>query len=191
MKTFRQFAEGKIDLGKKLVFLRFGGLSSVRQKAYQSDDEKMSVHHPPARRGIYAFVLPFFEPFLLGKRSFDPRRMEWIRDKDGNIIDEDHPEYGHYVELEKYGSHMRSNGKHALYRNKKPIKFHYEGDIWHHLAHWVPRNEIIVEKGSWVKTSMQTYRNALNKESSNYDYHRRRTGYSYSMDYMEVFIEKV
>ena len=38
----------------KLRFVRYGGLSSVRQRGY--DPSMPGFHSPPARRGIYAFV---------------------------------------------------------------------------------------------------------------------------------------
>ena len=49
-----------------MKFIRFGGLSSVKQKGYTNDESEIYVHTPPARRGIYAFTYPYVEPFLLG-----------------------------------------------------------------------------------------------------------------------------
>ena len=46
-----------------MKFVRYGGLSSVRQRGY--DANSTGFHSPPARRGIYAFIWPYVEWFLL------------------------------------------------------------------------------------------------------------------------------
>jgi hypothetical protein len=46
-----------------LVFARVGGLSPVKYKRVQGKEP--TFHYPPPRRrGIYAFVFPYVEPFL-------------------------------------------------------------------------------------------------------------------------------
>lgn len=92
---------GKYDIRKtkKLKFARIGGLSSVNQKGYAADGG--SHHSPPATRGFYCFVWPYYEPFLLGGSWtawpwVANSKFSYIRGKDGNIITDKHPEYETY-----------------------------------------------------------------------------------------------
>ena len=63
----------KIKKGVKIVnqtpvtFMRHGGLSSVNQKkGYRNNGtDKETFHTPPCRRGIYAFVMGYYESFLV------------------------------------------------------------------------------------------------------------------------------
>lgn len=89
-------AKYRIDKVKKLKFARFGGLSSVNQKGY--DASMPHYHCPPARRGFYCFVWPFYEMFLLGAPQtqvpfVEGAKFTYIRDGKGNIIGDKHPEY--------------------------------------------------------------------------------------------------
>ena len=91
------------------------------------------------------------------------------------------------------------------YYAKKPSPkiFTYEGELWHHLGDHLKPHLIIATKGSWVKTSMEDYRHALEREMHK---HRKRMmsepfyGLRASAknpfqflakDHLEVFIEKV
>lgn len=71
-----------------MKFVRYGGLSSVRQRGYET--QATGFHSPPARRGIYAFIWPYVERFLLNGYEMDPykpnAKYEWVRDKNGNRI---------------------------------------------------------------------------------------------------------
>ncbi len=190
----------------KIIFVRFGGLSSVRQKGY---DPSMPSHHsPPARRGIYAFTQKTVEFFLLGKTTFDPRRMEWIRDKDGNKQNWEEGMSWSYLwkwstekahkafeenwdkwsdeELQQFQKDNRFIAKH-----KTPKKFIYEGDIWSHIQ--TPPNLILEEKGSWYKTDFETYKASLQKALAIMHKHKKIGSWNspYSKDDLEVFIEKV
>lgn len=80
--------------GLKFKFARFGGLSSVNQRGY--DSSMPTLHSPPARRGIYCFPWPFYEKFLLGKACTNApyvpgAKFSYARDASGEIIDENHP----------------------------------------------------------------------------------------------------
>lgn len=184
--------------GKSVTFVRYGGLSSVPQDGY-TNDPNASFHSPPARRGIYAFVHPFVDTFLLGGREFDQRRMEYVRDGKGEIIATGHPEYDKIVANKDSGDAQRwgwnywyaklKDGREAFTQHKSPNKFKYNGDIWHHLD--VPNGMVTARKGSWVKTDMSTYAKALQKEIGRYTAHKKRLGYDYCIDHTEVFIEKV
>lgn len=81
----------------KIKFARFGGLSSVNQRGY---DSKMdSSRGPPCRRGFYAFVWPHYDFFLLsnGKTTTNPwnigTKFRYIKDAKGNVINDKHPEF--------------------------------------------------------------------------------------------------
>jgi hypothetical protein len=47
----------------KLVFARYGGLSPVNYKR-GSDFTKVPFHHPPTKKGIYAFIYPYTDPYF-------------------------------------------------------------------------------------------------------------------------------
>ena len=66
---------------ENLKFVRYGGLSPVHQ---HYNPKMPDFHSPPARKGFYAFVYPFIEDFLLSSEIFQPHRMEWIKDHNGN-----------------------------------------------------------------------------------------------------------
>jgi len=76
----------------KIKFTRIGGLSPVVQKGYTTDPEKRGYHTPPARKGLYAFIHPHFEGFLLGGtwsklgKNNAHEKFEYVKDKDGNKI---------------------------------------------------------------------------------------------------------
>lgn len=98
--------------GKELKFIRYGGLSPVKQRGYKTTDQ--SFHSPPSRRGFYAFVWPYIEPFLLsggtssiGGIDGKNNRIEYLRDDDGNKVP-DHTEHG-----SKIFSVMTTEYKHA------------------------------------------------------------------------------
>lgn len=185
---------------KRPTFVRYGGLSSVKQKGYTTDPDA-GFHSPPARRGIYAFVQQFVEHFLLGGTDFDSRRMVYARDAKGNLLSKGHPEYEKiHTECNKnddlrvkwgWGHHFvtKKDGTEVIVHNKKPVKFQYDGDIWHHLE--VPNDKVLARKGSWVKTDMLTYTKALQKEIGRYVASQKSCGYGYTIDHLEVFIEKV
>ncbi len=47
---------------KKVKFIRFGGLSPVNHKKFYKMD---TYHSPPKRKGIYCFIHPYIETFLI------------------------------------------------------------------------------------------------------------------------------
>jgi hypothetical protein len=170
------------------TFVRYGGLSSVPQAGY--DLHAQGFHKPPARRGIYAFVHGFVQPFLIGTTTLDPRRQEYVRNLKGEIITTDHPDYERYSSS-KLNYALLKGGKHALVRHKKPVHFKYNGLIWSHLGERMKPNEIQKRVGWWVLSDMPAYIRALKREVGVYNSHRARTRMGYDIDHMEVFIEKV
>lgn len=173
---------------KGLTFIRYGGLSPVKQRGFTTDEKDKSFHSPPARKGIYAFPEYWVEMFLLGgdMNSFGVRnRTIKVRDKDGNIVTNRHPLFKKLQDRgEKYWD--KTDGKlwpdaepdedgdydwedyiHYLTVHQKPRKFEYSGNIWHHLGEFVPNGKIIKEYGSWVLTDMDTYKQAFKNEMKN------------------------
>ncbi len=194
MIKLKHILEGKFDIHrtKSLTFVTYGGLSATKQLGYKKSD---TFHAPPAPKGIYAFVWPYMELFLLGgddlvnpkKRGKRQRqRMSYVKDKEGNPITSDHPEYEKASEKRKNWSMRTSSDgqdyKGVLYNNANKKKFKYEGEIWHHLID-VPDWTIFARHGDWVKTDMETFKKAFRKEIINVDKHH------YSKDHLEVFIE--
>ena len=121
-----------------IKFIRVGSLSSVKQKG----------HNAPARRGIYAFVYPFFDTFFLtgdyGAVDHPHAKSEYVKDAQGNIIDKNHPLFEKLTRTTydwKYNSTFGepAHGKimqHFLDENIRLIKFkkakifHHYGDLW-------------------------------------------------------------
>jgi len=193
-----------IHSAKRLKFARFGGLSSVNQRGYRAS--MPDFHSPPARRGFYCFVWPFYEPFLLGAScTKDPyvigAKFTYVRGKDGKIVDESHPEYAKFEEStmesnatrywtaetkewkdfkkqHDYNPNDESKPDHlhelieafkprpmwAFVEKPSPRIFEHDGEIWHHLVNTLSPGAIIARKGSWVKSTVSDYREALYRE---------------------------
>ena len=169
-----------------MKFVRFGGLSPVKQTHYDTSDKK-GFHNPPRKRGIYAFPYPYIEKFLLGATD-DPsnisHKTQWLKDENGNKIKyEDF--YGDYNPksdkcdinpkyirlLKKLGIKQKdiwsmsgNNDVSYITIMKRPRLFEYDGDIWHHLGHRQKPEQIIATSGSWVKSTMDDYFIALTLE---------------------------
>jgi len=176
---------------KQIQFVRFGGLSPVKQLAYGKD----TFHAAPARYGIYCFPETSIERFLLGKGTFDNRRMIRTTDeehafqvwKDAKTAKffEEHWESMSDDELAKFRKEKSYLAKHC-----RPRKFSYTGNLWHHLTEFVPHKEVLKSKNSWILTSYPVWLKAFQKDfnatrPANHD------GVNCSKDHLEVFIEKV
>jgi hypothetical protein len=174
----------------KLVFVRYGGLSSVGQDGYSP--AMPTFHAPPARRGIYAFVEETVTLFLLGKEEFDQRRMTWVRDADGRRIPCASPEARALLDGPggaRFFVKRHPDGGFYLARHKKPKRFRYAGSIWHHLP--VPRREVLREKGSWALTTAAAHHAAFARALAVRRYNVRLGCTARLLDEFEVFIEKV
>jgi hypothetical protein len=201
----------KYDIRKtsKLKFARFGGLSSVNQRGYKNHPK--SFHSPPAHRGFYAFVWPYYEFFLLGApETDDPKvpgsKFSYVRDDNGDIITDKHPEYealterwkcwsvdsseytkykkDHYPEGEPdyeasdtvwnawrpkrdaFYTAWEKTGppRSVLVTKPHPRIFTHTGQLWHHLESSMSPGRILGRHGSWVKSDVNDYRDALEKE---------------------------
>ena len=171
---------------KGAEFVRFGGLSPVKQRGFTTDSEA-SFHSPPARHGVYAFPRGYVEHFLLGGGYSEPgkkagaNRMTYLKDKRGKKINSEHPDYDKYAEMDKYrsvkgklkpGAEPDEDGEYAyddhvvyLVQDVKPRKFKHNGEIWHHHKEFVDPINVIKEKGDWVKTNMETYLKAFKRNA--------------------------
>lgn len=164
--------------GKQIKFCRYGGLSPVIQKGYKETKDDPTFHSPPARRGIYAFVWPYIEVFLL-TNSFG--EIKWIKSD----------------ELNEYGD--------PLEKLIKPRIFVYTGELWHHLEKWCHGGDIIKKHGGWVKTTFEVYVEALRKEfhslkeggcwymgENDKPFKKINNPTTYTCkDHLEVFIERI
>lgn len=174
-----------------MKFVRFGGLSPVKQDQYKTKDK--TFHNPPKKKGIYAFPWPYIEYFLLSSTS-DPghvsNKSKWVLDTDGNKIPADDAyvldDVSGWVEWDKFenpvfkpefkklfkrlgvetGSLMQKDYKGVNYFiiRKKPRTFQYDGQIWHHLGERVKPGFVLATSGSWILTDMDIYEEALRKE---------------------------
>jgi hypothetical protein len=213
-----------INEAKSAEFVRFGGLSPVKQRGFTADDEA-SYHSPPARKGIYAFPRGYVEPFLLGGGYGEPNvkgsanRMVYLKDKYGNKITNEHPDWEKYYMKDKYrtikgelkpnaapdedGDYEWDDHIQYLVYDVKPKTFKHSGDIWHHHKEFVDPTEIIKEKGEWVKTNMDVYLKAFkqNAHAAKKEMKKdaKEMGVSepknalkwFTKDHLEVFIERV
>lgn len=199
-----------------MKFARFGGLSSVKQKGY--DVSMPWFHSPPARRGIYCFIWPYYEPFLLGGTSYSGihtkyAKHEFVKDKEGNIVEVE--PYDDSIDIMTYKSpnfmkvysSVEIDGKYYKTKPKKVKVFDYQGEVWHHLGHNLKPSEILQTKGGWVLTDMYYFKKAFKKEFSQLIKGYKSAHKSWCngqlpnamnnitkhvcIDHLEVFIEKV
>lgn len=202
---------------KKMEFVTYGGLSLTKQKGFTKNG---SFHQPPARKGIYAFVWPYIEKFLLGGDSLvDPKirgkgqrqRISYVKDKEGNVVNKDHPDYKKLSSIDNNWSLKRPkpgvdvnddnldwNEKYdsLLYNNNNRRKFSYNGPIWHHLVDYVKDENVLDRNGSWVKTDMDSFREAFKKElhsmsksAMSYGMLTSKLRKGFALDHLEVFID--
>jgi hypothetical protein len=168
-----------------MTFVRYGGLSPVKQHGFTNDSSKKTYHSPPARKGVYAFPEFWVEHFLLGGdlSTYGVRsRIVILKDKHGTRITNRHPGFDEYIKRgDKYWD--RTNGKlwpdaqpdedgnyewtdyiHYITVQQKPRKFVYDGPLWHHLGEYVKEGPILKKNGNWVFTSMDIYKKAFKNE---------------------------
>jgi hypothetical protein len=83
----------KHHLRNNIQFCRYGTLSPVsHERSWQNPkmtEDDLGFHSPPCKKGLYAFVYPFIEKFLLSAPSFSGLesthpKVTFIRDKQGN-----------------------------------------------------------------------------------------------------------
>jgi len=175
-------------------FIRFGGLSPLKQDHYETGDDK-GFHNPPVKKGFYAFPHLYVDKFLLSATnhpSHISNKSSWLKNYDGNKIKEND-----FYEKDKDGEliwdkdgdsfiiktkwlkflkrkKIKSSNVYASHKYKdvyymtvlnKPHIFIHNGLIWHHLE--TKNEDIIKTSGSWVLTEENTYLDSLKKDKHN------------------------
>lgn len=224
----------KQHVRNKIQFCRYGALSPVKyERSWQNlkiNPEDLGYHSPPCREGMYAFVFPFIEKFLLSAPTFSGLdspypKVTFIKDKNGDKFafkaDQIWEKSENYLAGINYGLNLDSlliptqkeelpkflnkqggwlkdieiatKGDTAyLVKQVKPKLFTFEGEIWHHLGRFLEsRGEIILERGSWVKTDFYSYKKALHKALGRATSGSKQRNWKDSWDHLEVFIEKI
>jgi len=202
-----------------MKFIRYGGLSSIKQKHYKTKDK--TFHNPPVKYGFFAFPYQYVEKFLLtatNKPGHITNKSKWLKDNNGNKIkckdfyDSDFNIKQKWIKYLKYKNIKKSDIQYCMEHKKisyvtilnKPRIFEYNGLIWHHLNNI---NEYIIkENGSWILTTMQNYilllkkeKHANLKELNKIDKSSigkitdpfKGSGLTIGKDHLEVFIEKL
>lgn len=77
---------------KDIKFVRYGGLSPLKQEHYLPDGHHdKGFHNPPRKHGLYAMIKGYEELFLLGSTN-DPEHIsgksQWLKDDDGNLVED-------------------------------------------------------------------------------------------------------
>ena len=176
---------------KKPTFVRFGGLSKTNQKKYGVMRSSDSFHKAPVKKGVYAFIYPYIEPFLFAWKHKTLSYPNWKRD---DVRAE-----------EEYYKKIAKSWKKFYKDNKKVFK--YEGWIWTHFID-LPPKYIRRRKGTWVEVHTSNWDEMMKKQKhldmkeisyDEYIGHRNdmRDPYKQGLggfagkDHLEVFIEKV
>lgn len=200
------------DKLKNIRFVRFGGLSPLKQEHYISDEENKSFHNPPVKKGNYAFPEHYIEYFLIGSTN-EPKHIsgkaEWVK-VDGKkvVIEKNDFEYDRFnntyifnkeiinllklknLKLKNVNVHLNDDDTYSLIHLKKPKIFEYKGEIWSHFINFVKPQDVIEIKGSWVKTTYEVYVNAFNANMHDLmkDVHKDYfTNYSNDLDLGFIF----
>jgi len=116
---------------QKIKFIRFGGLSSVKQKHYLPDhNENNTFHNPPRKKGVYAFPHKYVDKFLLGATDHPAQKNSktyWIKDEDNNLLKnteltfDDNGDYVASKKLKRILKHRKIKLSDVGYQAKKYI----------------------------------------------------------------------
>ena len=162
-----------------LEFIRFGGLSKVDHRKAMKED---TFHSPPVRKGVYAFIYPYIEDFLW------VWKLEYVRN-DKHVT-------------KKRKEHDFNDVYKKEYKRLRK-KFKYKGLIWTHFVTEARVHGLGLKyKKEWVQIHTDDLPFLLKKDKHNttkeaegkhimIDPYKRGLGGYYSMDHLEVFIEKV
>lgn len=184
-------------MARLIKFARFGGLSPVVQKGYTTNPDERGFHTPPARKGFYAFIWPYYEFFLLGGdfsklgSKYNTAKFEYLKDRNGNKIkyDVDNTELKKHLTQGKYVSYKRSEAfsdiswkiwEHNGYAvvKKRPKIFTFTGELWHHFNNnSIKPSDTIDRIGDWIKTDYETFVKAFHKDKIIAMLDQRRIGY--------------
>ncbi len=129
---------------RQLEFIRWGGLSPVKQKKRFVSDKVLknpgdrdfgffgTFHRPPTRKGVYAFVPGMVEIFLVAWKIYSKKANE-----DG-IYD------------------LKKEFKH-------PRRFSYAGKLWTHIFVNSPEITYYRQRDSWYETDTESFYLILKK----------------------------
>lgn len=168
---------------KHIMFARYGGLSPKRNKKKEQwffkEDDPIRFHTPPVKKGMYAFIWPYIDLFLVGWDKNKQRKRK-------------------KVILNGYGD--------PLPNKMEPIrKFEHHGELWCHFVDEALRFGVAKEVvNTWVKIDtddlpillkevMKTDKKRLRRdpylsnEVIKNPYKRGQNGWM-SKDHLEVFI---
>lgn len=188
---------------KKVKFIRFGGLSPVKQEGY--DPDMPSFHCPPAKYGIYSFIYPYVEPFLLGGSFSDittkHSKFQYVKDENGVRVKRDEYEKMYNENYMKSYTSIKVDDEYYVVKPKKYKVFEHTDEIWHHLGYNLKPSQILSRKGDWYLTDYRSFVEAFEKEKHNCLKQTKRIlqterfsnnpFWCITKDHLEVFIEKV
>lgn len=220
---------------KDITFIRFGDLNPIKQDGYKKDTFHSAPAPKGFYAFISFMIEPFllggYNPIGTkhSKRKYikDSNGEKVIigkiyEDKTKPPLDkyDDHFTWCIYLEedeqerLRKQYNNQKNlfvtsgadkNGVIHLHTMKKPKKFKYTGEIWHHLGEHVPNNLILKRNKGWVLTDFITFVKAFNKELHEETKHQNKFWLwkhleggnktklykNISKDHFEVFIERL
>jgi hypothetical protein len=161
---------------------------------------------------------PQYEKFSQSTKVFSVPTKNWNKNQDSVIDwfemnDKTEEEVRASDEAAKldWETNHKDEPKWLLAQMPKPKIFVHRGPLWHHLGEYIKPHQIIAQKGSWSKSSIEDYRCALEKIM--HECRRNAMGefsggfkvkdpmlflpsaknpfYFSGKDHLEVFIEKV
>lgn len=75
-----------------IKFIRYGGLSPVKQTQYKPDkDPDKGFHNPPKKYGLYAMIKGYEDLFLLSSTSHPNHisgKSQWLKDDNGDLVED-------------------------------------------------------------------------------------------------------
>ena len=196
---------------KDIKFLRFGDLSPIKQTGYKKDTFHSAPTAKGFYAFIDFMIEPFllggYNPIGTkhSKRKYvkDSEGNKIIigrfyEDKNKPPIDE-YDDYFEWVifltdeeqeKIEKRYSKQKSmffntdrnkNGFIYLHTMKKPKRFKYTGELWHHLTDFTPNNLVLKRSKEWILTDFNVFADALNKAIHD----KRSSAHEWNWDYQK------
>lgn len=131
------------------------------------------------------------------------KNQETVRDRFSDEWSEEEFKKTDEAAKKDWEENHKGEARWTLVEKPKPKIFTYEGELWHHLGSNLKPEHIVATKGSWVKSSIEDYRQALEREM--HLVRKRLRGEEWSIgvssdknpfrfsskDHLEVFIEKL
>jgi len=218
---------------KDIKFIRFGDLSPIKQSGYKKDTYHSAPVNKGFYAFVEFMIEPFllggYNPIgtkyskrkyikdhngnkvIVGKFHEDINKppvdewddhFEWIINLEEEEMENIYKKYSKHKVL-FYGTEIHKNGYIYLHTMKKPKRFSYKGEIWHHHIEETPNHLILKRSKDWVLTDFNTFVDSFNKAVfemvKDNNVWRRKADLNlistrnkqYSKDIFEVFIEKI